>query len=37
MNYWLVFKIENGRRIYVSETDEFGYPRHTDESSNSIA
>lgn len=23
MNYWLVFKIKNGRRIYVSETDEF--------------
>lgn len=30
MNYWLVFKIKNGRRIYVSETDEFGYPRHTE-------
>ena len=29
-DYWLVFKIKNGRYIYVSGTDEYGYPTHTE-------
>ena len=30
MPYWLVFKYENGKRIYVSCSDEFGYLLHTE-------
>ena len=30
MNYWLVFKINKGKFIYVSGTDEYGYPIHTE-------
>ena len=30
MNYWIVFKIDNGRFLYISGTDEYGYPEHTE-------
>lgn len=30
MNYWVVFKIKNGRFLYISNTDENGYPEHTE-------
>ena len=30
MTYWTVEKYQNGKCIYVSGTDEFGYPTHTD-------
>ena len=30
MNYWVVFKIKNGKFIYVSGTDEYGNPTHTE-------
>ena len=30
MNYWVVFKINNGRFLYISGTDEYGYPKHTE-------
>ena len=29
MTYWVAYKIENGKFIYVSGTDECGYPTHT--------
>lgn len=28
--YWIVYKIDKGRFKYVSGTDEFGYPIHTE-------
>lgn len=33
MTYWTVQKYHNGKWIYVSETDEYGYPIHTDKES----
>lgn len=30
MNYWVVFKIKNGRFIYVSGINEYGNPTHTE-------
>ena len=33
MSYSLVFKYEKMKRVYVSGTDEFGYPLHTDDES----
>ena len=30
MTYWVVFKIKNGRFLYISGTDEYGQPEHTD-------
>jgi hypothetical protein len=29
MTYWVVFKIQNGRHLYVTGTDECGYPKHS--------
>ena len=30
MPYWTVQKRENGKWVYVSGTDEYGYPNHTE-------
>ena len=30
MNYWLVFKINKGKFIYVSGPDEYRYQIHTE-------
>lgn len=33
MEYWIVFRIKNHKRWYVSGTDEYGYPEHSYEES----
>jgi len=33
MYYWLVYKPQNGKRLYVAGTDEYGYPTHTEDES----
>lgn len=33
MTYWIVCKIRNKKFIYVSGTDEYGYPEHTENKS----
>ena len=33
MTYWAVFKIRNKKFIYLSGTDEYGYPKHTEHES----
>ena len=30
MTYWLVLKHQNVKFIYVSGTDEYGHPKHTE-------
>ena len=30
MNYWIVYKIKNGRFLYLKDTDEYGNPNHTE-------
>ena len=33
MKYWIVCKVQNGKFIYVSGTDEYGYPMHAEDKS----
>ena len=30
MNYWTVYTKKFGKRLYVSGTDEYGYPTYTE-------
>ena len=30
MTYWTVYKRQHGKRLYISGTDQYGYPIHTE-------